>query len=103
MAIATCRCCSCLTKVRPFDEARQRRYGLVEELEIPNVQRTLPGMLADGHALAALRSLYSGFLVSYRKGTCRPFWAILGLSQTIPGPGLWLAAGRNRGTGSKYG
>jgi len=49
-------------RIVPFDEALQRLHGLVEELEIPQVQRTLPGMLVDTHALAALRSLYSDLL-----------------------------------------
>jgi len=52
-----------LQKFVVLDRPLQRLNALVEELEIPEVQRTLPGMLADGQALAALRSLYSGFLV----------------------------------------
>ena len=50
-------------RIVPFDEALQRLHGLVEQLKIPQVQRTLPGMLVETHALAALRSLYSDSLV----------------------------------------
>jgi hypothetical protein len=49
-------------RIVPFDEALQRLHRLVEQLEMPQVQRTLPGMLVDTHALAALRSLYNDFL-----------------------------------------
>jgi hypothetical protein len=81
-----------------FHETLQKLHGLVEDLDISEVQRTLPGMLADGDALAALRSLYSSFLVGWEaKGTSRPFWAVLRPSQTISGPGRGLALSGNRG------
>jgi len=52
-----CTCCLELQTFVAFDQPLQRLNALVEELEIPEVQRILPSMLADGHALAALRSL----------------------------------------------
>ena len=79
-----CTCCLDLQMFVAFDQPLQRLNALVEELEIPEVQRILPSMLGDGHALAALRCLYSGFLVRVIEvvgygghlpvlGTSRPF------------------------------
>ena len=57
VGVAPCTCWLELQKFVVFDQPLQRLNALVEELEIPEVQRILPSMLADGHALAALRSL----------------------------------------------
>ena len=107
VGVAPCTCWLELQKFVVFDQPLQRLNALVEELEIPEVQRTLPGMLADGQALEALRRLYSGFLVMGivlwgKRRHPRLFWDVLGTLRRSLGLLCALVLGKNRGAGCNY-